>query len=310
MEDGIRKTLCFISCLKAGVFNVFLDKIDVGYMGEEIHLKFREGKELHEQLEEHHKKLESMKKDAEMILNHEPDRTVSSTSIERIRTGIEGFDELVEGGLPEKSLVLLTGTTGTGKSIFGMEFLIDGALRGEPGVYISLQESMEETMRQMRFFGWPVDTLIEEGKLLIVQPELYNFEGLLTSIEDSIDRVKAKRLVIDSISIIGMYFEEPFKIRKSLLDIGQLLKKLGCTTIAISEIGEGEIELSAYGIEEFVSDGVIVLYYIKRGNMFLRAVTVRKLRSTNHSNKIHPIEIRKPGGLVVYPSEEVFAEIA
>ncbi|MBI2076065.1 MAG: ATPase [Candidatus Aenigmarchaeota archaeon] len=295
-------------------------------MAEEIQLKFHEDaekKKLHEQLEEHHKKLEGIKKDAELLFRNETFRSgefqgltkreveikvSSETDVIRVHTGIEGFDELIEGGIPEKSVVLLTGMTGTGKSIFAMEFLIDGALHNEPGVYISLQESLEETMNQMRFFGWPVDKLAEEGKLLIVQPELYNFDGLLTTIEDSIDRVGAKRLVIDSISIIGMYFEEPFKIRKSLLDLGQMLKKLGCTTLAISEVGEGEVELSAYGVEEYVSDGVVVLYYIKKGGMFLRAVTIRKLRSTRHSTKIHPIEIKRPGGIVVYPSEEVFSE--
>ncbi len=286
-------------------------------MSDGIQLKFHNEKKLHEELKEHHEKLESARRDAEEVLRnfHAQGMLRNGASIQadgdvaRISTGIEGFDELVEGGLPEKSLVLLTGTTGTGKSIFSMEFLVDGALRGEPGVYISLQESMEETINQMRFFGWPIDKLIDEGKILIIQPELYNFDALLTAIEDAIDRIQAKRLVIDSISIIGMYFEDQFKIRKSLLELGQLLKKLGCTTLAISEVGEGKIELSPYGVEEFVSDGVIVLYFVKRGNMFLRAVTVRKLRSTNHSVKIHPIEIKRPGGIIVYPSEEVFAEV-
>lgn len=232
-----------------------------------------------------------------------------NSDLVRIGTGVEGLDELVEGGIPEKALVLLSGTTGTGKSIFGMEFLVNGALNGEPGVYVALQENMEETINQMRFFGWPVDQLLEEGKLLIVQPELYNYDALLTALEDSIDRIKAKRLVVDSISIIGMYFEDPFKIRKSLIELGQMLKRLGCTTVAISEITESAPGLSPYGVEEFVADGVIVMYYLKKGNTFLRAIAVRKMRTTNHSTKIHPIEIHRPGGIVVYPSEEVFAEI-
>ncbi len=283
-------------------------------MSDEIQLKFHNDKKLHEELEDRHLKLENIRKDAEQVLrNFNAQNAVQPSamqdSVERIPTGIEGFDDLVEGGIPEKSIVLLTGTTGTGKSIFSMEFLIEGALRGEPGVYISLQESMQETINQMRFFGWPVDRLIDEGKIIIIQPELYNFNALLTAIEDAIDKVQAKRLVIDSVSIIGMYFEDQFKIRKSLLELGQLLKKLGCTTLAISEVGEGKVELSPYGVEEFVSDGVIILYFIKKGNMFLRAVAVRKLRSTNHSTKIHPIEIKRPGGIIVYPSEEVFSEV-
>lgn len=265
-----------------------------------LQIKFHE--ELNDKLESHSKKVKEMAKDTKEIL----EKHAAKEGIKRVVTGIEGFDELIEGGIPEKSIVLLTGTTGTGKSIFGMEFLVEGALKGEPGVYISLQESIEETINQMRFFGWPIDRLMEENKIVVVQPELYNYDALLTVIEDAIDKVKAKRLVIDSISIIGMYFEEPFKIRKSLLDLAQLLKKLGCTTLAISEIGEGQIELSPYGIEEFVVDGVIILYYMKKGNVFLRAITVRKMRSTKHSPKIHPLEIKKPGGIMVYPTEEVF----
>ena len=229
--------------------------------------------------------------------------------MERVKSGIKGLDELIEGGIPEKSLVLLSGTTGSGKSIFAMNFLVEGAMNGENGVYISLQESMEETINEMRFFGWPIDRLIEEDKIQIVQPELYNYDALLTAVEEAIEKVNAKRLVIDSISIIGMYFEEPFRIRKSLLDLGHLLKKLNCTTLAITEIGEGKSDLSNFGVEEFIADGVIILYYVKKGNIFLRAVAVRKLRSTKHSTKIHPIEIRRPGGILVYPGEEVFSDV-
>jgi KaiC/GvpD/RAD55 family RecA-like ATPase len=289
-----------------------------------IQLKVHEKKRVHEEIEEHHKKVEHITKEAHKILKKYRDRKelksrsigkeeimhfTAEGDVKRVPTGIKGLDELIEGGLPERSVTLLTGACGTGKSVFGMEFLVNGATRGEPGVYISLQESMEETLNQMRFFGWPVDELVKEGKLLIVQPELYNFDALLTTIEDAIDKIKAKRMVIDSISIIGMYFEEPFKIRKSLLDLGQLLKKLGCTTIAISEVSEDKKELSPYGVEEFVVDAVIILYYIKKTNMFIRAIAIRKMRTTKHSNKIHPIKIRRHGGIIIYPSEEIFTDI-
>lgn len=280
-------------------------------------------KKIHDEIEEHHKKIQKMTEEASNLLSRykapgaEKDLKIFKTEktdsksayVTRVKSGVKGLDELVEGGFPEKSLILLTGTTGTGKSIFAMEFLMEGANNGEPGVYISLQESMEETMQQMRFFGWPVDKLVEDGKLLIVQPELYNFDALMTAIEDAIDRINAKRLVIDSISIIGMYFEKKFKIRKSLLEIAQLLKKLDCTCIAISEIGEGEIELSPFGIEEYIADAVIILYYAKKGSSFIRAMTIRKMRTTRHSTKIHPIEIRRNEGIVVYPTEEVFSTV-
>jgi|GEM_PF-453426 len=229
---------------------------------------------------------------------------------DKIKTGIRGLDDILGGGLPKDSIVLLSGTCGTGKSIFGMNFLIEGAMKNEPGIYISLEESPESNIHQMKLFGWPVDDLIKNKKLMILQPELYNFDALLTTIEDSIDRIKAKRLVIDAISIIGMYFEDPYKVRKSILQLGSLLKKMRCTTIAIDEVREGQSSLSAYGVEEFVVDGVIVLYLIKRSNIYLRAAVIRKMRGVNHSTKIHPMEIKSPGGIIIYPSQELFEEVS
>jgi len=229
--------------------------------------------------------------------------------MEIIKSGIKGLDKVLNKGIPEQSLILLSGTCGTGKSIFGMNFLIGGAMRGEPGIYISLEESPQGNIEQMKMFGWPVDKMIKEEKLMILQPELYNFDALLTTIEDSVNKINAKRLVIDSISIIGLYFEDPYKVRKSLLQLSDLLKKLKCTTIAIDEIKEGDSCLSSYGVEEFVVDGVIVMYLIKRSNMFIRAIVIRKMRGLDHSTKIHPMDIKSPGGIVIYPAQELFEEI-
>lgn len=293
-------------------------------MTDKVHLKIAHAREIHRQLYKLNKKTKALIKHsrnlkekrqahAELMRRlHEfkKHKMGSDEKISRIKTGIPGLDVLMEGGLPEKSVILLTGSTGTGKTIFSMKFLIEGAMNEQPGVYISLQESPNENINQMRLFGWPIEKLIEENKIMIIQPELYNFDSLLTTIEDSVEKIGAKRLVIDAASIIGMYFENPYKVRKSLLELAELLKKLGCTTIAIDEIGENERGLSAFGVEEFVTDGVIVLYYIKKISTFLRAISIRKMRSTNHSQKIHPVEIRRPGGIIVYPDEEVFTRIS
>ncbi len=218
-----------------------------------------------------------------------------------LKTGIRGLDKILGGGIPEEHIVLVSGGCGTGKTIFGMKFLVGGAMKGEPGVFVSFEESPDSTIKQMKLLGWPADRLISEKKLLIVRPELYDFDALLTIIEDAVEGIKAKRLVIDPASLIGMYFENKFKVRKALLDLGRLLKKINCTTIAIDEIQEGEPSLSAYGVEEFIVDGVIILYLIKRGDVFVRAITVRKMRDVKHSTRIYPMEIKKYEGIVVYP---------
>lgn len=220
--------------------------------------------------------------------------------VDRVKTGITGLDALIQGGFPDNALILLSGTCGTGKSLFGINFLIEGALRGEPGVYVSLEESPEENIRQMKSFGWPVDRLIKERKLLIIQPTLYNYEALLTKIEDAVNLIGAKRLVLDSLSIIGMYFENMYKVRKSILELSAMLKRLGCTTIAVDET-ETEDDLSAFHVEEFVVDGLLVLYYMRKKDRFVRALAIVKMRSTAHSDKIHLFEIKSPGGIIVSP---------
>lgn len=254
-----------------------------------------------------------VKNDIEKVLRlrkgHYSRKIAKAAAMELVKSGIEGLDDILDGGIPKDFLILLSGTCGTGKSIFAMNFLIEGALMGEPGVYISLEESPESNIKQMRLFGWPIDELVKKNKIMLIQPELYNFDALLTTIEDSVDRIKAKRLVIDSASIIGMYFEDPYKVRKTIIQLGTMLKKLGCTTIMIDEIKEGEPSLSAFGVEEFVVDGVIVLYLIKKSNIFIRACVVRKMRGMDHSTKIHPMDIRSPGGIIIYPAQELFEEI-
>jgi len=218
------------------------------------------------------------------------------------------LDELIEGGLPEKSLVVVTGACGTGKSIFGMNFLVEGASKGETGVYISLEEAVEENIREMALFGWPIRELVDQKKLLIAQPELYDFDKLKNHIEDVVTKVHAKRVVIDSSSLIGLYFKDAFKVRRALIELASLLKRLGCTSIVINEVAEAGDGLSTYGVEEFVADGVIVLYCEKKENLYSRAIAVRKMRSTNHSLRVHPIQIKSAGGITVFASEEVFTE--
>jgi len=228
--------------------------------------------------------------------------------VERVKTGVKGLDELIDGGIPRNSLVLVSGSTGTGKTTLGMQFLLQGILEGEKGVFISLEEPQEKTIMQMEAMGWPIKKFVERNLLIITQPELYDFDKLLTFIEDIVTKNNAKRLVIDSISLISLYFQEDFKIRRAILELERMLKKLDCTTLAISEVKENVDSFSLFGVEEFVVDGIIVLYYLRKETIFTRAIAIRKMRATEHSLKIHPIKIKSIEGIVVYPEEEIFTE--
>src|SRR3989338_8620980 len=221
--------------------------------------------------------------------------------IKRLKTGVPGLDSLVNGGIPENSLVLLTGSTGTGKTTLAMQFLIEGIRHGEPGIYVSLEEAEEKTLLQMKLLGWPVDEYKAKGMLLVSQPELYDFDKLINHIEDNVRKMKAKRLVLDSVSIISLYFQDRFKVRRAILDLERTLKKLDCTTIAISEMPENSSAISLYEVEEFVVDGVILMHFIRRENVFTRAISIRKMRGSEHSLKIHPLKIKSEEGIVVYP---------
>ncbi|MFB6076364.1 MAG: RAD55 family ATPase [Candidatus Aenigmatarchaeota archaeon] len=227
--------------------------------------------------------------------------------VERVKTGVSGADQILNGGIPKNNLVLLAGNCGTGKTTFGMEFLIEGAKKGETGVFVSMEESLERLRRNAKIFGWDLEKLEEEEKIVIIKPELYKYDNLLSDIEDAVDSVDAKRLVIDSITILSSYFKDEFELRRNLLELSDMFKRLKCTTLAISEIEEGSNKLSRFGIEEFAVDGIIILHYKQRKSTYFRGISIRKMKSSSHSKKIHPLEIGG-NGIEIYPGEEIFTD--
>lgn len=225
---------------------------------------------------------------------------------ERVKTGIDGFDELINGGIPRGNLVVITGSCGTGKTTFGIQFLYKGATEyNEPGVYVSMEETPERIIAEMELYGWDIRGAIRDKKLLIVKTELYKFDALIQTIEDAVDSINAKRIVIDPLSVLSFYSEKELEIRRNIMKLSNLVKKMNLTAIVISEVPEGTEKLSFFGVEEFVADGVVALYYRESGNIFVRYLAIKKMRGTAHSNKLHPMEITSTG-IKVFPSEEVF----
>ena len=225
--------------------------------------------------------------------------------IERVPTGVKGFDKLIEGGVPRNTMVLLVGPCGTGKSIFSMNFLVEGAKKREPGLFVSLEEQQQSNYVNWMRFGWDLESLVKKKKLLITEPELYDFERLLTHIEDNALKIGAKRLVIDSAALIGNYFQDSFKLRQAMIDLEKLMEKIECTAIIIDEVPEHSNSVSTYGVEEYVADGVIVLYAVRQNNVVNRALAIRKMYGTKHSLKVHPFKIAMPGGLKVFSNRKL-----
>ncbi len=223
----------------------------------------------------------------------------------RTKTGIPGLDELCNGGLPQGNLVVVSGDPGSGKTVFCLEYLYQGIITyNEPGVYISLEESVDELLKIADYFNWDLKKLIDEKKLQITTIELYDFDKLKNTIEDSVEKLKAKRLVIDPGVIFRLFFEKELDARKKILALGQMLKKIGCTTIITNEIALGEAT-SLFGLEEYVADGVVLLYHSKLEDRFIRSVGVLKMRGTKISEKLHPLRIDKEG-LTVLAGQEMF----
>ncbi len=250
--------------------------------------------------------------------------------MERTPTGIYGLDELLGGGFPKRRNVLLAGACGTGKSIFGMQFLYRGATEfGEPGVYVTFDEVTDKIRQDMLNFGWNVKDLEDKGLLAVVDatsaraglpseeehamlPGQLDFDKVLVDILGICRHIGAKRLVIDSIPAMGFQLDKNTDIRKTILKMAYVISRSGMTSLMITEVGEQQIgsgqtmTFSKYEVEEYVADGVLLLNFLGVGSGATRTVYIRKMRGTEHSLEIHPMEIQSGKGIVVKKIEDVF----
>jgi len=241
--------------------------------------------------------------------------------VERVPSGIEGLDKLIEGGFVKGSVTLITGKTGTGKTAFCASFLYAGALRGESGVYVTSEERVEDIKNDVKaMFGWDLDVLEKTGriKFLALRPEfpskiitgedlgklikIYIFD-LTDRIEKAVKEINAQRLVIDSISIIEMFIRDEYLCRVAIMQLLDKLRELGVTTLITGTIPETSEGLSGGGIVEFLADAIIKLDFVPVAEEFKRTLTIRKMRRTDHSIFIHPFEITKDGLKVIEITE-------
>ncbi len=221
--------------------------------------------------------------------------------MKRLKTGILGLDEMLHGGIPERSVVLLSGGPGGGKTILCSQFINYGVVNGEPGVYLTMEEDPKSLIANMKVFGWDLGQPgVELSKI-----SLYNFDTVKETVQSLVEKVDAKRLVIDPITHFGLFFDRPMEIRRSLIELITLIKKIGVTTILTAEIPVGSKGISTYKVEEFVSDGVIVLHDLEKEGSRMRAIEVLKMRGSDHEKSLCPFNITSKG-IVVYPDQRIF----
>ncbi|MFH1256479.1 MAG: ATPase domain-containing protein [Candidatus Diapherotrites archaeon] len=228
--------------------------------------------------------------------------------MDRVQTGIKGFDELVQGGIPRGSTVLLGGGAGTCKTIFGIHFIYQGAVKfNEPGLYVTLESNVKNITWNLENFGWDVKKLQDKNMVRVYKLNLNAKENVEMQIDAELDAIAqivkemgAKRIVVDSTTAFAVWIKEPGAIRSLLYRFTEGLKELGCTSLLISETKGMRNDFSAFGVEEFVADAVIALYFTPPH----RSIFVRKMRGTNHSKGVHPFEITNTG-LDVKPKDEI-----
>ena len=234
--------------------------------------------------------------------------------IEKVPTDIIGFDEIAHGGIPKGRTTLLSGTSGSGKTIFGMQFLVNGVIyHDEPGVFVTFEESPAYITKNMMSFNWNLAKYINEGKFAFVDASpsedvsievgAFDLGGFMARILAAVNKIGAKRMTIDSISALFPRYSDESIIRRELFRIASKLKKLGITTVITAErLSEDKGRVGRFGVEEFVSDNVILLHnYLDdtRGNRS-RSVEILKFRGATHETQDTPLLVRG-NGIFVYP---------
>jgi len=228
--------------------------------------------------------------------------------MERVKTGIAGLDEMINGGIPKRRHIAMYGGPGAGKTSFGFEFIYRGALMGEPGMYITMEETTDDIVENMRnTFPMLTDVpkLIKDKKMHIVKPEKLELEVIATLLEEAITDHGVQRAVIDSATMIKMAFGTDLEYRQTLFEFLSLLRNLDCTTITTLEATSPVKSEIRFDIEHFVMDGIVNLYNLDREDRRIRALEIFKMRGTAHSRELVPFKVT-PSGIKVYVGEKVF----
>jgi circadian clock protein KaiC len=238
------------------------------------------------------------------ITTRKRSRSTRKTGIAKVPSGIEGLDEITCGGLPRGRTTLVCGGAGCGKTLFGMEFLVNGARNQEDaGVFLAFEETAEEIAENVASLGFDLEELTAR-KLLVVdfvkidRNEIqetgdYDLEGLFVRIGHAIDSVKAKRVVLDTLEALFAGFTDEALLRSELRRLFRWLKDRGVTSVITAEQGEGT--LTRYGLEEYVSDCVISLDNRVIDQVPTRRMRIVKYRGTVHGGNEYPFLIDERG---------------
>jgi KaiC/GvpD/RAD55 family RecA-like ATPase len=236
----------------------------------------------------------------------------------RTQTGIHGFDDLVEGGFPEESIILVAGSPGTGKTIFGMEYIVKGATQfNDKGMIVSFEQPREQLIEQAGQFGWDLEALEHQGSLIIQAMSLNTIKlDLINEVVNTAKHEGVRRLVIDSITSLTVnvpYFEmmrdyqaqtkgytlpvsADVMMRRYIYAVCETLRQAKISTLLLSEAThDNEKVVTRDTVSEFACDGIVHLILDSMGTAFPRSLIIRKMRNTNNRDNAFSLEISKHG---------------
>lgn len=232
--------------------------------------------------------------------------------MKKVKTGIPGMDEILHGGIPERNIVLLSGGPGTGKTIFCQQFLWNGLLIGENGIYVALEEHPVQIRKNMEQFGWDISSYEKNGNFVIIDAftggigssveyeeyivkDVTDERELADILRRAIKEHQVKRVVIDSVTTL--YISKPVIARSVIFQLKKVLAGLGCTSLFVSQVSVTEKGFGGPGVEHGV-DGIIRLDLDEIDGILKRSLVVWKMRGTSHSMKRHPFNITNDGIVV------------
>ena len=229
-------------------------------------------------------------------------------AFELIKTGTPGLDNVLKGGLRKNSCVLVTGAPGTGKTLMALQFIYYGAKDyNENGIFITTEESLEVLHQSGKNLGMDIQSMVDKGKISIVQKPIATLKGGLASVKGLVDAIKkynVKRVALDSL-IFFEYLYPRFdgnrmEFRRQVLIFMQHMRKAGVTFMVVSERSITDFDRLEYEMMDFVFDGIIMLSRIRKVSYFERVVTVAKMRGQDHSLDVYPVTIGHDGLKVLY----------
>lgn len=227
---------------------------------------------------------------------------------ELIKTGVQGLDQVLKGGLRRNSSILVTGAPGTGKTILALQFVYYGAKDyNENGLFISTEESLEVLNQSAKNLGMDLESVVSKGKLFFVQKPIATLKGGLSSIKGLLDAIKKnniKRVALDSLIFFEYLYPRldgnKMEFRREILIFLQQMKKANVTFLVVSERSVTDFDRLVYDMMDFVFEGIILLSRIRKGSYFERVLTVGKIRGQDHSLDVYPVSISKDGLKVLH----------